>query len=218
MEPLGTAEVRPVPPVDFPSTDEEWDMPEGLRHRNLCGLLYHLLRRCVGDLGAVGSDQFVYFDASNPKRKCAPDAFVKLGATQTSFPSWKTWDKGVPELCVEILSPSETEEKLPLGEKLARFLAMGVAEVVAYDVEGEPGARLRAWDLVDGALVERVVEGEATPCRTLDLWFVIAPWSQEREPHALRLAHDARGGTLVTTAEEGALARVAELEQLLAAK
>jgi hypothetical protein len=169
----------------------------------------------------VGSDQFVYFDASSPKRKCAPDAFVKLGAKQTSFPSWKTWEKGVPELCVEILSPSETEEKLPLGEKLARFLAMGVAEVVAYDVEGEPGARLRAWDLVDGALVERVVEGEATPCRTLDLWFVIAPWSQEREHHALRLAQDGRGGSLVATAEErelAALARVAELEQLLAAK
>ncbi|MBL0196751.1 MAG: hypothetical protein IPQ09_21510 [Myxococcales bacterium] len=39
---------------------------------------------------------------------------MKLGVPGESITSWKTWQKGAPELCVEILSPSDTEEKLTL--------------------------------------------------------------------------------------------------------
>ncbi len=84
--------------------------------------------------------------------------------------------------CVEILSPSDTEEKLTLPEKLRRFHTMGVSEVITFDVDADIGTRIRAWDLVQGDLVERVVAGERTPCLTLGLWFVVAPYEDERRP------------------------------------
>jgi len=144
VESHGLRPARAVRAVDFPSTDPEWDMPEGTRHHRLCEILYQLLRVVVGPGSTVGADQFVYFAATDPKRKCAPDAFVKLGVPQDEFLSWKTWQSGAPELCVEILSASDTKEKLTLKQKLTRFRAMGTREVLVYDVDAAPGTRLRA--------------------------------------------------------------------------
>ncbi len=132
-----------------------------------------------------------------------PDGFVKLGIFAEATSVWKVWERGAPELCVEILSPSDTEEKLTLPEKLARFHTMGVSEVVTFDVDAKVGQRIRAWERVEGDLVERVVEGERTLCRTLGLWFVVAPYEldslsmADRLPAALRLSRDARGTELV---------------------
>jgi hypothetical protein len=185
------------------------------------------LRRALPDEEAyLGTDQFVYFDASNARKKCAPDAFVKLGAKAEPTSVWLTWKRGAPELCVEILSPSDTKEKLTLTEKLRRFHAIGVSEVVAFDVDARPGSRLRAWDLVDGDLVERVVEDERTPCLTLGAYFVVAPHdfpelsAQDRLPAALRLAADPEGTRLFPSTREVARAdreaRLAEHEARLA--
>lgn len=206
VEPNGIRYVRAVRPVSFPASDPDWDMGEGKRHQLFCELLRAIIRSIVGAGSSVGSDQFVYFDASDPKRKCAPDAFVKLGVPDELFETWKTWEKGTPELCVEILSESDTREVLPLAEKLRRFHIMGVPEVIAFDADSPPGKRLRAWDLVEGDLVERIVEKETTPCRTLGLWFVIAPSSNPVLDAALRLSEDPRGKELLLSPLEQALA------------
>ena len=183
-------------------------MSESHRHKRLCELLYQLLRASVDDRSCVGSDQFVYYDASSSRKKCAPDGFVKLDVPAESIYVWKVWEKGAPELCVEILSPSDTEEKLTLPQKLDRFHTIGVSEVVTLDVDAKVGQRIRAWDRIEGDLVERVVEGERTPCRTLGLWFVVAPYEAEgrspvdRLPAALRLSRDAQGTDLVLSPDE----------------
>ena len=212
----GIRYVRPIEPLHFPSSDPEWEMSESHRHGRLCELLYDLLRRALPDEEAcLGTDQFVYFDASNSRKKCAPDAFVKLGAKAEPTSVWLTWKRGAPELCIEILSPSDTKEKLTLTEKLRRFHAIGVSEVVAFDVDAQPGSRLRAWDLVDGDLVERVIEDERTPCLTLGAHFVVAPHdlpelsAQDRLPAALRLAADPQGTQLFPSTRE--VARAAEV-------
>jgi Putative restriction endonuclease len=153
--------VREVRPLDFPDGDPEWHMGETTEHQLLCEVLRDLLRMATRDQ-MVCSDQFVYFDAANPRRKCAPDAFVKLGTPWAPVKSWRTWERGVPELCIEVLSPDEFE-KLTLEEKLARFLSMGVPEVIAFDPDGTPGERLLAWDRIQGDLIERKVEDERTP-------------------------------------------------------
>ena len=67
------------------------------------------LRQAVTPRDSVGCDQFVYLDASDPRRCLAPDGFVKLGAPQEMFASWRVWEKGAPELCIEVLSPSDQE-------------------------------------------------------------------------------------------------------------
>lgn len=197
---------RPLAPIAFPATDPEWEMSENKRHQLLCEVLRALLRAAVGvSPAAIGSDQFVYFDPADPQRKCAPDGFVKLGVPDWQFPVWKTWEHGTPELCIEILSPSDAE-KLTLAEKLERFRALGVREVICCDVDAAPGARIRAWDLhhQSGDLVERVVEGDRTPWRALGLWFVVAPAELHELPAALRLAADPEGATLVATPLEAA--------------
>ena len=207
--------VRAVRPLHFPVSDPAWHMSESHRHKRLRELLYQLLGVALpGDHVAIGADQFVYFDPRDPGRKCAPDAFVKLGAQAESITSWKTWQKGAPELCVEILSPSDTEEKLTLPEKLARFEAMGVVEVVTFDVDAAVGSRIRAWESVKGDLVERIVENESTYSLVLARWFVVAPYLAEGRPAiqrldaALRLAMDPAGACLVPTPDERDRARV----------
>jgi Uma2 family endonuclease len=206
--------VRPVRPLSFPASDPEWEMGESTRHGRLGEILYLVLRAAAGPEATVGKDQFLYFDASDPRRKCAPDGFVKLRTPHGHFDSWKTWQRGTPELAVEILSPSDTEEKLTLEEKLARFHIMGVEEVVTFDLDADVGRRLRAWDLVDGDLVERVIEDERTPCVTLGLWFVLAPG--EDLPSALRLARDPLGKDLVLTPEERNAQTLADRDRALA--
>ena len=90
VEPAGIRYVRPIRPLHFPASDPEWEMGEGKRHQLLCELLRQILAVAAGEGSSVGSDQFLYFDASNPQRKCAPDGFVKLGVPDELFDTWTT--------------------------------------------------------------------------------------------------------------------------------
>jgi len=182
-------------------------MPESKRHKRLCALLYSILAHNFAAQHSMGSDQFVYFDTRQPKRCLAPDAFVKLGTPDDDFRSWSTWERGIPEVCVEILSPSDTKEKLTFRTKLARYRALGTPELVAFDIDAPAGTRLRAWDRVGRKLVERDVTHETTPCRTLGLHWVLA--GGDGLPVALRLARDPEGRELLLT-------KVEYLERLLA--
>lgn len=201
-------------------------MPVSTRHHALCDALYELLRKAIGPDNTAASDAFVYFDASNPARALAPDAFAKFGISQHHFESWKAWEKGTPELAFEVLSPSDSPERWTFEEKLRRYRALGVQELVVYHADGKPGSRLRVWDRIDGDLVERVVEGERTPCVMLDLTLVVAP---VEELVGLRFARDPEGRDLLLTDAEAlrvesearrteaqaAEKRIAELEALL---
>ena len=58
-------------------------------------------------------------------------------------------ERGTPELCVEVLSPSDSQEKLSFQEKLDRYRALGTRELVR-EIPGRPGsynaiAYLRPW-------------------------------------------------------------------------
>ncbi len=188
-------------------------MGESGRHGRVCELVYLLLRQAVGDAHCVGKDNFVYFDAGNPRRKCAPDAFVKLGVPHALFDSWKVWEHGAPELAVEILSPSDTPETLTWDQKMERYLALGVRELVAFDMESPLGQRLLAWDRIENDLVPRLVENERTPCITLGLHWVLVPSrapSGEELPIALRLSRDGAGQELFPTFAEAEIARLRE--------
>jgi Uma2 family endonuclease len=216
--PTSLRHVRPVQPLAFPASDPEWHMPESKRHRILCVQLLQLFTRLVAPDNAVGSDQFVYFDAANPKRCLAPDAFIKLGVRDSNFDSWKTWEHGAPELCVEVLA-RDTSEYLSMREKRARYRALGVRELVVFNFSAPKGKRLQVYDRVRGDLVERVVVRERTPCVSLsELLGVRYGWrvapSDELDV-ALRL--DSTDGVIPTLAEELHLAgqrrRQLELEK-----
>jgi hypothetical protein len=197
--------------------------------------MYQLFSRISGGAHAVGADQFVYLDAANPKRCLAPDAFLKVGVRESLFSSWKTWRHGAPELCVEILSPSDTDEFLTLETKMERYRSLGVEELVLFDTDAPAGKRLRVFDRIEGDLVERLVEGDTTPSVVLSslgapVSFVVAPAREREVGDALRLQR--QGSLVLTDAEErdiaaaardvaneerdSALRRVAELEREIA--
>jgi hypothetical protein len=192
------------------------EVPETKRHLELRTLLY-LVLRTMADEHAIGCDQFVYWDPTDPSRCLAPDAFVRLGVPDSIFTSWKTWERGVPDIAVEIASDSDASE-LAWDVKLRRYQELGVRELVRFDADEAPERQVRIWDRVDGALVER--QDRDHSCRGLKLYWVVVPL--DRIPAALRLARDAEGCDLVLTPEEreararkAAEQRVAELEAAL---
>ncbi len=208
--------VRAPQPLHFP---EEAEVPEGKRHLLLRTFLFRLLRFALGPAHSVGSDQFVYWNASDPRRCLAPDVFFKRDVADTWTGSWKTWEQGgVPELAVEIVSPNEGD-RIEWEEKLRRYHELGLHELVRFDPEAAEGQRLRVWDRMREDLVERRVEGDQSPCVALGLHWIVCP--VEEQPAGLRLVDDA--GQLLETQEEAeararaaAEARVRELEAELA--
>lgn len=202
--PAGARYVRRVVPLHFP---ESMPVPESRLHMDLRVLLYQLLRDHVGAEGACfGSDQFVYWDAADPRKSLAPDGLVKLGVRDAPFGSWKTWERGAPDVAIEITSESDASEA-SLEEKLRRYRAVGVRELVRFDASAAPGARLRLWERVEHDLVERVVEADRAASGVLELAWVAAP--AEGYEAALRITRGRAEEALVPTREE---ARRAEQE------
>jgi Uma2 family endonuclease len=194
---------RAVQPLSFPSSEPESErVPESKRHLMLRTALYQVLSLELRGAHSVGSEQFVYWNARDPRRCCSPDAFVKLGVADEMFETWKTWERGVPELVVEILSPADREQGA-WQEKLERFHELGAREVVRFDADAPPGARLHVWDRMQDDLVERVVDDDATPCLTLGLFWVVRPI--DGVDVGLRLARDPAGRELLRSALDGRL-------------
>jgi hypothetical protein len=196
-----------VRPLVFPVSDpEEERVPEGKLHVLLKFLLFQLLRDRFADRHSIGCDQFLFWNARDPGRRCAPDGFVKLDRPDDVFRSWKTWERGTPELVIEI-EGEYSGKKLVWSERFDWFAEIGTREIVRFDFDGEPGSRLHAWDRIEDDLVERVVEGESTPCLALGLWWVVVA-DVEMGTRGLRLAHDERGTDLLLSRGEAAARRI----------
>jgi Uma2 family endonuclease len=205
--------LRPPVPLYFP---EEEQVPEGIIHFRLRTTLFLVLEHRLQGTALLGSDQFVYWDPTNPRACVSPDIYVRLGGPLDLPNTIKTWVHGAPHLGVELVSPSDRRNP-DLEERLERYRRCGIAEVVRFDNE-KPDQPLRFWDLFDGDLVERDPSGpEATRCDLLGGY-----WHVHTDPKfgpQLRLADHADGSGLWLTAEEAALAeheaartRIAELE------
>jgi Uma2 family endonuclease len=196
--------VRPPVPLVFPS---EQEVPETKRHLKLRTLLFELLELAFAERAAIGCDQFVYWDPTDPKACLAPDAFVRLGQPDFLFRSWKTWEHGAPHVAVEVISDADERDR-DWGAKLSRYRRLGVSELVRFDPEADQGS-LRVWDLVENDLVERQLAGPAAASRCLPGHWVIAT-DPELGP-TLRLSRDELGTDLYPTRAD----RVRELEAQL---
>jgi len=201
--------LRAPVPIHFPESEE---MPETGVHLEVRTALYLLVRDFVGARGAVGSEQFVYWDPSEPRRCLAPDLIVRMGAVPGPFPVWKTWERGAPHLAVEVVSPFDTGEA-EWQRKLARYRRSGINEIARFDPE-DAARPLRLWDRLEGDLVERDLIGDnALLCDTLAVY-----WCVRSDPtlgQTLRFSHDALGQELVPTSaerERAAAERIAALE------
>jgi Uma2 family endonuclease len=174
-------------------------VPETNRHLEIRTALYLILKRELAATATLGSEQFVYWDPTTSKKRLAPDAFVRLGAPHRPFRTWKIWESGAPDLGVEVVSDSDEGEP-DWNEKLARYRAAGVGEVVRFDAEDREHP-IRIWDAVDGDLVERASnDPDLRACEALGLW-----WTVVEHPAIgpmLRLARDREGRDLLPTPDE----------------
>jgi Uma2 family endonuclease len=180
-------------------------VPESKRHLELRTLLYQILKYRLAARASIGCDQFVYWDPRNPKACLSPDGFVYLGAPDADFPSWKTWERGIPEIAIEILSESDTHE-VAWSEKLDRYQALGVGELVRFDPEAEPGKELKIWRRLGQALCAAESGVDQVRSAALDAWLLSVPDAQLGI--TLRVADDQAGERLwLTRAESEAEAR-----------
>jgi hypothetical protein len=186
--------LRAPVPVRFPEAEL---VPESKTHLDVRTLLYEILRLSYGAEASIGSDQFVYWDPTEPRACLAPDAFVRLGIPDHAFRSWRVWERGAPEVCVEIVSASDEWDR-DWDEKLERYRRLGVKELVRFEPESEPPS-LRVWNQVEGDLVERELGGLVAPSHCLaGAWVVV---KSEGGP-CLRLSRDREGNDLISTFAE----------------
>jgi hypothetical protein len=159
--------------------------------------LYLCLGKEFDDI-TLGSNQFLYYDAKDPQKHLSPDIFVKTGTHLADFDSWMTWRDGIPQLAVEIVHGPDTL-KLTWQEKLARYEASGILEIVRFEPQGDKPIRI--WDRINGALVERQPSRSGTyECKTLGLY-----WTTRTSEHfglQIRLAVDDDGKEILLTPEE----------------
>jgi Uma2 family endonuclease len=206
--------VRAPAPVHFPV---EQSVPETGRHLEIRTVLFQIVRENFRDRALAGSEQFVYWDPTDPRQCCAPELFVRLGTPHAAVDSWKAWERGAPDLVVEIASASDAAET-PWEAKLGRFRRLGVREIVRFEPD-DRGRAVRIWDGIDGDVVERdPADPEFFRCETLGCYLVIR---EDAEIGAiLRLARDPDGRDLLPTPTEARQRegerRIAELEAELA--
>ncbi len=172
-------------------------MPESKRHLELRTILYLLLKQAFADRAIVGSDQFVYWDPTDPRQCLAPDGLLQMGRPDEDYETWKVWERGAPDIAVEIVSRSDAPEP-DWEEKLEKYRKIGLKELVRFDHRPVRNA-LRIWDNVEGDLVERdMSDPEARQSLVLPyFWHVTAD-------RTLRLAEDAAGTRLLPTPQERA--------------
>ncbi len=198
--------VRAPKPIHFPSEESLEDaVSESKRHLEARTILYALLKAALlkGVIpgSSIGSEQFLYGDPEDPKKGLSPDAFIKLGSTDQDFSSWKIWERGAPDLAVEIVSESDHRDT-EWNEKLNRYRATGIREVVRFD-ERDEVQPIRVWDWMEGDLVERSAsDPRARECVALGLWWVVRPGLLGP---TLRLSHDMDGNALLPTPDESLL-------------
>jgi Uma2 family endonuclease len=185
-------------PIFFPESEK---VPETQEHLEQRTLLYQLLLDALGPSATVGSDQFIYFDAEDPKQVVAPDVYVRLAPAADLVRSWKVWERGAPEVAIEIVSESDATDMV-WQEKLGRYRRLGTSELVRFDLR--VGERpLRIWNRVDGRLLERELPEAPFSIQTtarslvLALDWVVRPL--ERLALGLRIEKD--GVLLLTRAE-----------------
>jgi Uma2 family endonuclease len=212
--------LREPQPLHFP-VEERW--PETGRHLLARTALFLMVREELKERAMVGSEQFIYWDPTDPKKRCAPDLFVRLGPRHKPVDSWKVWERGAPDLVVEITNASDTVDG-PWESKLERFRSLGAREIVRCDPEDREQP-IRIWDSVDGDAVERDPADPVFYRSDVLGMYLFVREDPEIGP-MLRLARDPEGRDLLPThlgarqseveARQHAERRIAELEAELA--
>ncbi len=198
-------------------------VPESALHDLVLELLVLLLRAWAargGRTAWVFRNLAIRVAESRPQLGFDPDVCVVDPAPPEpeQMESLKLWEsaQSAPLLVFEVVSRNHPHKDY--AESPAKCAAIGVAELVVFDpllvgpkALGGPQL-LQIWRrAADGGFDLAYAGSGPCRCETLDAWLVVADAGRR-----IRIADDAAGAHLWPTPEEAALARIAELESLLA--
>ena len=143
------------PEIDFstfPGTDGKPMADTERNQREMFDTMF-ALRQPLEPLGHhVGGNLIIYYNPENGLDHLSPDVFVALDRDARLRESWKTWLEGkFPEVVVEIASPSTQQRDL--GEKLARYGALGAREYYIHDPERRLQPAFRGYQAAGGVLL-----------------------------------------------------------------
>lgn len=187
--------IRAPRPLHFPEHEQ---VPETKLHLELRTMLWQFLKLAFESSALIGCDQFVYWDAANPRLSLAPDAFVRLGGPDELFRTWKVWERGAPHVAIEIISDHDARDR-NWAAKLHAYRQLGVRELVRFDPEASEG-QLRVWDRIENDLTEREPPSAPTPSNVLPGFWLVQ--EDAKLGPSLRLSRDAAGSDLYLTPQE----------------
>jgi hypothetical protein len=169
-------------------------------HVTLATSLQAVMRAHLGPAHTVRSHQHVYWEPFHLRRSVSPALFVKLYVPHAPLVSpdpWKVWERGAPDLALEITSPNWGDD-ISWEETLSRYRELGVDELVRFEPNAAEGNRLHIWDRVHDELLERDITADQAAARTLGLDWIVCP--VDGESVGLTLGHD--HGRRATTARQ----------------
>ena len=143
------------PEIDFSTFPGKDGKPMADTERNQREMINTMfaLRQPLEPLGHhVGGNLIIYYNPENGLDHLSPDVFVALDRDAGLRESWKTWLEGkFPEVVVEIASPSTQQRDI--GEKRARYGALGAREYYIHDPARRLQPAFRGYRAAGGALL-----------------------------------------------------------------
>lgn len=175
-------------------------------------MLFQIAELAMSSQATVGSGQPIYWNAADPRKAIAPDLFVRLETSQGIVDNWKTWERGAPEIVVEIVGDNDASE-IAWQQCVAIYHEIGVEELVRFDPLA-PKDCLRVWDRVNNDLLERIVENQnVVESAVLGLYWVVVQY--EHHGSLLRLGKAPDGTRLLPTPVEYEATKRLQAEQQL---
>ena len=145
----------PEPEIDFstfPGKDGKPMADTERNQREMINTMFALRQPLEPQGHHVGGNLIIYYNPANGLDHLSPDVFVALDRDAELRESWKTWLEGkFPEVVVEIASPST--EGRDIGEKLARYGALGAREYYIHDPARRLQPAFRGYRAAGGALL-----------------------------------------------------------------
>ena len=143
------------PEIDFstfPGKDGKPMADTERNQREMINIMFALRQPLEPQGHHVGGNLIIYYNPENGLDHLSPDVFVALDRDAGMRESWKTWLEGkFPEVVVEIASPSTQQRDI--GEKRARYGALGAREYYIHDPARRLQPAFRGYRAARGALL-----------------------------------------------------------------
>ena len=143
------------PEIDFstfPGKDGKPMADTERNQREMINIMFALRQPLEPQGHHVGGNLIIYYNPENGLDHLSPDVFVALDRDAGMRESWKTWLEGkFPEVVVEIASPSTQQRDI--GEKRARYGALGAREYYIHDPARRLQPAFRGYRAAGGALL-----------------------------------------------------------------